>query len=100
MTSDARQKLGNLHYAITYIIIWANMKTESYEYHRVPAHAMFDVISFPAVLSGIGRHFKFCGYVNSVTVFNCVYCIQNTCMLVFIVDVIVCYVLAPGSYSV
>jgi len=26
--------------------------------------AMFDVTSFPAMLSGIGRHFKFCRYVN------------------------------------
>ena len=25
---------------------------------------MFDVTSFPAILSGIGRHFKFCRYFN------------------------------------
>ena len=64
--ADARQKRGNLHYAIRYSahVIWANQKTESFKYHWFRALAMFDVTSFPAILSGIGRHFKFCRYVN------------------------------------
>jgi len=33
MTSAARQKRGNLRYAITYNVIWANQKTKSFEYH-------------------------------------------------------------------
>jgi len=39
-------------------VIWANQKTESFEYHWLRTLAMFDVTSFPAILSGIGRHFK------------------------------------------
>ena len=31
---------GNLHYAITYNVIWANQKTESFEYHWLRALAM------------------------------------------------------------
>jgi len=57
-------KCGNLHYTITYYVIWANQKTEFFKYHRLRALAMFDVTSFPAILSGIGHHFKFCRYVN------------------------------------
>ena len=60
LTSDARQKCGNLRYIITYIAIWANQKTESFEYQWLHALEIFDVMSFPAILSGIGRHFKFC----------------------------------------
>ena len=60
MTSDARQKHQNLCHAITYNVIWANQKTESFEYHWLPALAMFDVTSFCAILSGIRRHFKHC----------------------------------------
>jgi len=59
MTSDAQQKCGNLRYALTYVI-WANQKTESFKYYLLCALAMFDVTSFPAILSGIGSHFKFC----------------------------------------
>ena len=43
---------------------WANQETESFEYHWLHACAMFDVTKFPAILSGIGHHFKFCRYVN------------------------------------
>ena len=57
------KKCGNLRYAITYVI-WANQKNESFEYHWLCALAMFDVTSFPAILSGIQRHFKFCRYNN------------------------------------
>ena len=60
MTSDAQQKYGNLHNAITYNIILANQKTESVEYHWLRALAIFDITSFPAILLGIRRHFKFC----------------------------------------
>jgi len=55
---------GNWRYAITYNVIWENQKTESFEYHWLRALAMFDVTSFPAILSGIERHFKLCRYVN------------------------------------
>ena len=60
MTSDTQQKCGNLRYTMTYNVIWANQKTESFEYHWLRALAMFDITSFPAILSGIGHHFKFC----------------------------------------
>ena len=60
MTSDTQQKCGKLRYTMTYNVIWANQKTESFEYHWLRALAMFDVTSFPAILSGIGQHFKFC----------------------------------------
>ena len=63
--SDAGQKHGNLRYAITYNVIWANQMTESFKYQWLRALAMFDVMSFPAILSGIERHFKLCRYVNS-----------------------------------
>jgi len=60
MTSDT-QKCENLCYAITYNIILANQKTESFEYHWLGALAMFDITSFPDILSGIRRHFNnFC----------------------------------------
>jgi len=65
MTSDARQKGGNLRYAIAYNVIWANQKTESFEYHWLHELAMFDITSFPAILTGIESHFKLCRYVNS-----------------------------------
>jgi len=55
---------GNLRFAITYIVICANQKTESFDYHWLRALAMFDVTSFPAILWGIGRYFTFCRYVN------------------------------------
>jgi len=55
--TDNRQKRGNLRYAITYNIIWVN-QTESFEYHWLRTLAMFKVTSFPAILSGIRRHFK------------------------------------------
>jgi len=64
MRSDAQQECKNLCYAIMYIVIWVNQKTESFEYHWLCALAMFDVKSFPAILSGIGHHFKFCRYIN------------------------------------
>jgi len=69
--SDARQKRGKLRYTIAYVI-WANKKTESFEYHWFRALAMFDVTSFLAILSGIGRHFKFCRYVNCCPTINIV----------------------------
>jgi len=69
MTSAARQKRGNLRYAITYNVIWANQKTESVEYHRLRALAMFKIMNFFANSLGIGRHFKFCRYVNYMTSF-------------------------------
>jgi len=62
--SDAWQKCGNLHYAIIYNVIWANHKTEHFEYHWLRALAMFHVTSFPAILWDIERQFKFCWYVN------------------------------------
>ena len=68
MTSDAQHKRGNLRFAITYSVIWANQKTELFEYHWLRALAMFDAMSFPAILLGIGRHFKFCRYVNYIEV--------------------------------
>ena len=64
MTSDARQKRRNLRYTITYNVIGANQKTESFENHWLHAFKMFDVTSFSAILSGIGHHFKFCRYVK------------------------------------
>ena len=69
--SDARQKRGKLRYTIAYVI-WANKKTESFEYHWFRALAMFDVTSFLAILSCIGRHFKFCQYVNCCPTINIV----------------------------
>ena len=54
MTSDAGQKGKNLRYAIMYKIIWANQKTGSFVNHRLCTLAT----SFPAILSGIGHHFK------------------------------------------
>jgi len=41
MTSDTRQKCRNLRYAITYNVIWANQKTESFEYDWLLALANF-----------------------------------------------------------
>ena len=64
MTSYIRQKCVNLRYAITYNVISANHKTESFQYHWLRALAMFDVMTFPAILLGIGRHFKFWRYIN------------------------------------
>ena len=58
------KKCGNLRYDITYNVIFANQKTESFEYHWLSALAMFDVTRFPAILSCIGRHLMFCRYVN------------------------------------
>jgi len=66
MTFDARQKCGNLRYAITYNVIWANYKTESFEYHWLRALAKFDMTSFPTILLSIGRHFKLCQYDNLI----------------------------------
>jgi len=45
-------------------VIWANQKTESFEYHWLRALAIFNVTSFSATLSCNGHHFKFCRYVN------------------------------------
>jgi len=53
-------------YAIMYNVIWANQKTESFEYHRLSSLARFDITSFPGILLGIGHHFKFCWYINSL----------------------------------
>ena len=36
----------------------------TFQYHWLRALAMFDITSFPAILSGIGRHFTFYRYVN------------------------------------
>jgi len=58
--SDARQKCGSLRYATTNNMIWANQKSESFEYHWLHALVRFDVTSFPAILLGIRHHFKFC----------------------------------------
>jgi len=58
------KKCGNLHYAIMYNVIWANQKTESFEYHWLRTLAMFDVTSFPTILSVIGCQFMLCRYVN------------------------------------
>jgi len=57
MTSDARQKHGNLRYAITGKSFGPIRKL-------VTRTCNVDVTSFSAILSGIGRHFKFCRYVN------------------------------------
>jgi len=62
MTSNTWQKCGNLRYAITYNVIWANLRTEFFYHHWLCALAMFDITSFPAFLSGIESHFKFCRY--------------------------------------
>ena len=64
MTADAWQKCRDLCYPITYNVIWANQMTESFEYPWLWALEMFDVTSFPAILSGIRRHFKFYRYIN------------------------------------
>jgi len=53
MMSDARQKRGNLSNAILYNVIWANKKTESFEYHWLCAFAMFDVTSFASDIQTI-----------------------------------------------
>ena len=45
-------------------------KTELFEYHWLRALAMFNIMSLPVILSGIGRHFKFCKYVNYGNVRN------------------------------
>ena len=50
MTSDARQKKRELSYTITYNVIWATKKTETFLYHWLRALAMFNVTSFPAIL--------------------------------------------------
>ena len=39
-------KGGHLRYVITYNAIWANYKTESFVYHWLHAHAMFDIKRF------------------------------------------------------
>ena len=39
-----------------------HQKTESF--HWLRTLAMFDVMSVPAILSSIGRNFKFCQYIN------------------------------------
>jgi len=64
MTSDARQKTRELRYAITYNVIWANQKTETFLHIWLRALAMFEVTTFPVILLGTGGHFKFCRYVN------------------------------------
>jgi len=64
MAAYARQKCGNLRYAITYNVIWANQRTESFERHWLRALAMFDVTRFSTILSGVGRRFIFYQYVN------------------------------------
>jgi len=64
-TNGARRIRGNLRYAITYNVFWANRNTECFEYHWLRVLAIFGVTSFPAILSGIGRHFKFWRYVNT-----------------------------------
>jgi len=78
MTYDGWQKCGNLCYAIMYNVNWANQKTETFEYYWVCALAMFDVISFPSILSGIWRHFKF-RYVMVIYILICAtYLIYST----------------------
>jgi len=37
-------------------------------YHWLSALAVFDVRSFPPILSGIRRHFKFCWYIYYITI--------------------------------
>ena len=54
MTTDARQNGGNVPYAMTYNVIWANQKTGSFVHHWLRALAK----RFHAILSGNGRHFK------------------------------------------
>ena len=54
MTSDAQQKGANLRNAIINVI-WVNQKTGSFVYHWFRALAT----SFPAIFSGIERHFKY-----------------------------------------
>jgi len=68
MTSDARQNCASLRFAIMNNVIWANRKTESFEYLWLRELVMFDVTSFPTILLGIGRHFKFCRYGNQTMV--------------------------------
>jgi len=48
---DKKREVG---YAITYKVIWANQKTQSFVYPWLRALAT----RFPAIMSGIGRHFK------------------------------------------
>jgi len=52
MIADARQKCGNLRFANMCNVIWANQKTESFDY-LVTHITMFDLMSFLAILSGI-----------------------------------------------
>ena len=49
---------------VKYNVIPANQKIESIEYHWLCTLAIFDVASFPAILSIMGHHCKFCQYVN------------------------------------
>jgi len=49
MTSNARQKCGNLRYAITYNVIWANQKTESFEVHWFMRTCNVCITSFSAM---------------------------------------------------
>jgi len=67
-------KTRNLCYALAYNIIWANQKTKSFDYHWLCALAMFNVTSFPAILSDIGRNFKFCCLVNCL-IYSCTWSI-------------------------
>jgi len=71
MTSDARQQRGNLRYAITYNVIWANQYTE---YLSITGYAhLFEVTSFSAILSDVILSFvdtliryQFCDLIKHV----------------------------------
>ena len=71
-------KCGNLSYAITYNLIRANQMTESFEYlSLVTRSCNVWHANFPAILSGIGRLFKFCQCVNSKYHFIINWCIPK-----------------------
>jgi len=48
------EKGGTVPYFITYNVIWANQKSESFVYPWLHKLAMFDVICFPAFVGASG----------------------------------------------
>jgi len=75
----------SLHYVITYNVIWANQKTESYVYCWLRALAMFDVMRFPTfvrasdvISSVLSIHsFSPCSYTGNMQIFT--YTSYKTC---------------------
>ena len=63
-----RQKGGNI---ITHIIIWANQKTESFEFPWLQALAIFDIMLFSRICCNIGCHFKCSVNTLNVIIYIC-----------------------------